>query len=101
MVPVCKVCRSYMLPHAKTGRPPATCSKPCKDAWNAARQKALRARRRALDHLKQAELSLWPVNPLWKAQIARYYRKLEKAKPAELVHLDQLQRHSELAQFEE
>jgi predicted nucleic acid-binding Zn ribbon protein len=81
-IPKCKVCGSYMLPGA------TTCSEGCRLEWKAARQRAQRARRRALEQLGLALGSLSSVQPPWRAQLHRYYRKLLAASPSELAQVD-------------
>ena len=84
MPPVCKVCFSYML-SGPTGRPPATCSEPCRLAWKAARQKAQRAQKRALSALRMAASALDPVDPTFKKEVLRLAARLSKANPTEIA----------------
>ena len=86
-IPTCKVCGSYMLPN-DTGRPPTTCSDECRLEWKAARQRAQRARARALEQLGHAIGALSSVMPPWQAQLQSYYRKLLNASPGELAKVD-------------
>ena len=80
----CRVCGSYMLP-TSVGRPPATCGEPCRLEWKAARQKALRAREKALTHLAEAISALEGVNPRWAEATRRHHARLSAATPLELA----------------
>ena len=86
-VPVCRVCGCYMLP-SDVGRPPSTCGESCRLEWKAARQKALRARRKALLHLARAIDALEGVNPIWHKHPKRFYQKLVTASPSDLAVVD-------------
>ena len=85
-IPTCSVCGAYMLP-GESGRPATTCSDRCRQDWKAARQRAQRARSRALEHLGLAIGALSSVRNPWRDQLARYYRKLLAASPSELAKI--------------
>jgi len=90
-IPRCKVCGSYMLP-GEAGRPATTCGDPCRMEWKAARQRAQRARARALEQLGLAIGALSSVQPPWQQQLQKYYRKLLTASPSELAQVDDRRR---------
>ena len=83
-IPTCKVCGAYMLPSA-AGRPATTCSPTCRREWKAARQRAQRARARALEQLGLALGALTPICQPWETPLRAYYRRLLNASPGELA----------------
>lgn len=87
-IPTCNVCGAYMLP-GESGRPATTCSSRCRQDWKAARQRAQRARSRALEHLGLALGALGSVRNPWRDQLAKYYRKLLTASPSDLARVEE------------
>ena len=80
----CRACGAYML-SGSIGRPPTTCSEPCRLEWKAARQRAQRAQKRAARELRAAISSLRTVRPAWGEQLARFAARLASAPPGDLA----------------